>query len=349
MRKNTEEIRREFYELSEKNKGQFVLIIGLTLVISVFTFFALLAITEFTMQSFLMAEVSNDGTPRTALISDEPDHDFYTEREKWQKDMDNIMNNPKSSRKVFATNYVTNWVIDLSVGTPSEIRFWVNPLFSLIIPAMLISAIIAVLISSLMPLNIGFMRRLIERETVYYIDKICYKVHTYYSPEKNHEIEKQLINADIHDLHTFAKDWGIPIDELKIIRHALIWRMSSVLYRFIHPLKGMNIYLRLYFTEKYGNAILGLVYMGAAILIIVIGLRGLKFIPATHPSPIIFSLAVEFTLLFTYAFTLIFAKPEQIDETYESDDRATQQSLLSNIDNSRDIENLLRAFIKSNK
>lgn len=62
----------------------------------------------------------------------------------------------------------------------------------------------------------------------------------------------------------------------------------------IHPLK---FYFRYHISPKYGNLIQGLVSGGAAILIFVIGLRGLKLIPPEEPSLILMSLSIEFILL----------------------------------------------------
>lgn len=116
-------------------------------------------------------------------------------------------------------------------------------------------------------------------------------------------------------------------------------------YKMIHPLRGLNVYMRLYFTEKYGNPILGMVYIGAAVLIIIIGLRGLKFIPASQPSLIFFALGLEFSLLFLYAFTLIFSKPEDVNNIGEPERETQNTGIFANSSNSHEIENLLRVFI----
>ncbi len=345
---NKNHIRTEFYELSAHHTSQFVLFILISAVCTIFAFWTLLNLSEYIIKGFLYGEVTHDGTERTMLITDEPDHSYIHEHELWEKDMADIKSDKKAIT-IIKTEYYTNWSVDLNIGTPSEVRFWINPTFSFFVPSIIIGIILAALTTSILPLSIGFMRRRIEREIVYNLDKICYIVHHYYSKDKNAEIEQMILNADIHDLHIFEKDWGIPIDEIKIIHAALKWRNSSSIYRALHIVKGINIYLRLYFTEKYANAILGFVYIGAAILIIIIGLRGLKFIPATQPSPIIFSLAVEFSLLLTYAFTLIFAKPEQVDSFYDNEEEIKSNSIISPQDNSRDIENILRAFIKKEK
>ena len=116
----------------------------------------------------------------------------------------------------------------------------------------------------------------------------------------------------------------------------------------IHPLKGLNVYLRLYFTEKYNNSILGMVYIGASVLIVIIGFRGLKFIPSTQPSLIFFALGLEFSLLITYAFALIFSKPEEIENHSENEENNGQNRMFLG-NNNKDIERILRVFVKSEK
>jgi len=57
--------------------------------------------------------------------------------------------------------------------------------------------------------------------------------------------------------------------------------------------KAMRLYMSHHFTESYANTVTGLAYFGAAILIIIIGIRGLKFIPATRPSLILGAIFLE--------------------------------------------------------
>jgi hypothetical protein len=110
------------------------------------------------------------------------------------------------------------------------------------------------------------------------------------------------------------------------------------------------MYMRFYFTVKYGNTVLGFVYIGAAVLIIIVGLRGLKFIPPTQPSVVLFALGLEFTLLVIYAFSLIYTKQDDEQEA-EHSSKGTGGTdymyLSSDYGSSRDVEKLLRVFIKS--
>jgi hypothetical protein len=76
-------------------------------------------------------------------------------------------------------------------------------------------------------------------------------------------------------------------------------------------LSGMATYMRFHFTEEYSNTVTGMAYGGAAFLIFVVGIRGLKFIPATKPSFILFALGIEFSMLVLLATTMIFTVEEE--------------------------------------
>lgn len=74
---------------------------------------------------------------------------------------------------------------------------------------------------------------------------------------------------------------------------------------------GLSTYMKYHFVEEYSNKVQGAAYAGAAFLIVVIGIRGLKFIPAERPSPILFALGVEFVLLALLAITMMFTEEEE--------------------------------------
>ena len=74
---------------------------------------------------------------------------------------------------------------------------------------------------------------------------------------------------------------------------------------------GISTYMKFHFVEHYANTVQGLAYAGAAFLIIVVGIRGLKFIPAIKPSPILFALGVEFSLLCLLALSLLYTEEEE--------------------------------------
>lgn len=72
-------------------------------------------------------------------------------------------------------------------------------------------------------------------------------------------------------------------------------------------------FMRRYFAHRYSNDVSGLAYMGAAMLIAVIGLRGLKIIPPTQPTPVLSAISLEFCLLMLLGITLYFTPEENED------------------------------------
>jgi hypothetical protein len=341
--KNT---RKKYYELASGNTAQ-VLVYGVLIgIFSVIIFFIFLPIFHGLIVNFLSGEVHSKKEILTLSIHDEPQYNKIEDYESWQSAMQSIIS--KGKILVGETDPYTNWAIDLSSPTAESVRYWVDPIVSLCTPSIIIGMLLASLITAWLPAPIGFIRRRIEREIVYNLDSICFISFGYYSEEKNDEIIERLLSADIHELHNLEQEWNTPIDNLKILINTLKWLNNNIVYKILHPLKGLNIYLRLYFTEKYNNAILGLVYMGASVLIVIIGLRGLKFIPPTHPSLIFFALGLEFTLLITYAFALIFAKPEELENIVSQDDsEGNKKSFMTQ--SNKDIERVLKVFIKTKK
>ena len=63
-------------------------------------------------------------------------------------------------------------------------------------------------------------------------------------------------------------------------------------------------------VKKYENNVNGLAYLGAGILIFLIGLRGLSIIGRDNQLPIVIALEIEFTIIATLGL-LLFYKPEE--------------------------------------
>ncbi len=63
-------------------------------------------------------------------------------------------------------------------------------------------------------------------------------------------------------------------------------------------------------VKRYENNVNGFAYLGAGILIFLIGLRGLGIIGREHPLPIVLSLEIEFTIIASLGL-LLFYKPEE--------------------------------------
>ncbi len=89
---------------------------------------------------------------------------------------------------------------------------------------------------------------------------------------------------------------------LKNVQH---WRNNRLLV-----LSAIRLFMSQFFAVRYSNSVNGLAYTGAALLIIAIGLRGLKFIPPAHPSLILAAITVEFSLLILLGITLYFQQEE---------------------------------------
>lgn len=249
------------------------------------------------------------------------------------------------------TNPYTNWGVDVYLETPQEARYWFNPILSLIVPSLTFGIAIAFLLSALLPTRLGYIRQKIEREIAGILDRIVKRKFDVYDLEERNKIYKTLYNADLRDLHDLEREYGLSIEELQILHNIMVWRTSSIFFRIKNINSALQLYLKLYFTVKYGNPILGLVYIGAAVLIIIIGLRGLKFIPQNEPSLVIFALGLEFSLLILFAFTIIYGKQEEEYDKYANNGGGGDHlSSTHSLGEGKEVEELLKVFIKqSNK
>jgi hypothetical protein len=250
------------------------------------------------------------------------------------------------------TSYLFNWAVDIYLKTPEETRYWFNPALSLFLLSSIFGLGISFILTTLLPLPAGYMRQKIEREIANTFDKISVVRYGFQTENENAEMENEILNASLEELHEFAMEWGFSVEDLKALQRALKWRDANIIYKIIHINDGIRMYMRFYFTFKYSNAVLGFVYVGAAVLIIIIGLRGLKFVPPTQPSLVLFALGLEFVLLIVYAITLMYSKEEEDSdsEAYKNKSRHPENFLLSNeFGSAKEIEKLLRVFIKNKK
>lgn len=247
------------------------------------------------------------------------------------------------------TGYYTHWAIDIYLGTNQESRYWFVPLISMLFPLSIVSLIFSVLITAILPRKIGYIRQKIEREISKSLDRIAIIKDGFYYDGQLDEIAQLIKNSDVRELHSFQQQWHLTNEDIKTIKSAIEWQTGSLFYKITRIANGLNIYMRFYFTEKYSNTMLGLVYIGAAVLIIIIGMRGLKFIPSTQPSFVFFALGLEFSLLLTYALTLIFARQEESTIEMPSESRGSGVFLSNDFGNSKEVENLLRVFIKTGR
>jgi len=320
---NSKTDRQLYYRLAEHNVSQYIIFIIMFSAILVVTFHGSLnLIQNVVVEKYLEGKVFNRG-----------------------EEIDFMKQSPTTQKK---TDLYTSWAIDIYLGTPQESRYWFNPTLSLLVPIGLFSFWLTLIISSVMPLSIGLIRHKIEREVIHVLDTIHYKIHGFYSSDDNIELIDEISKADTRASHDFAERWDILHEDIASLQKVLRWLNGSYGYKIMHPWSGLKFYLRFYFTEKYSNVILGLVYIGAAILIIIIGMRGLKFIPSTQPSLVFFALGLEFSVLLTYAFSVMYSRSENEGEREKHKDKSATSSffLADEFGNSKEIENLLRAYIR---
>ncbi|MEI6089057.1 MAG: hypothetical protein WCR42_01255 [bacterium] len=129
--------------------------------------------------------------------------------------------------------------------------------------------------------------------------------------------------------------------EVEDLKNSLIWKRNRV-----HVLKGFRLYMSHHFCEKYQNLTTGLAYGGAAILIVMIGIRGIKFIPPTKPSLLLFSITLEFSMLLLLALTLVYTESEErIDKVLKKMEDANRSSLEALRGQQVDIHQLSNALV----
>lgn len=164
--------------------------------------------------------------------------------------------------------------------------------------------IAAVFITTMLPRQIGFISNKIERVIDDTIDKIDEQTGDKVSRE---EIERIASANSKDDLTPIAKEFGpVIVNEIEDVRAANKWRKNK-----LQIFKGLRLYMVRHFSEHYSNNIQGFAYGGAALLIVVIGIRGLKFIPPTEPSILLAAISLEFVMLTLLAITLYFTEEEQ--------------------------------------
>lgn len=316
---NNKNKEQNYFELNEHNTLQVSVFVLLIFSISIAFFYLLIPVAEYMFQGYLLGTVTNDGTSVNYLLDN-------------------------GSTDVKTSMYLA-WAVDIYKGTPQEARYWFNPLLSLSIPSLIFGVFFTFIFSALLPQNIGYIRQKIERETAGLLDELCLKLYGFHSEVERNLLRKQIMNADLRDLHDYEREWQMSLEDLRVLNKAIKWINGGIFHKMLNINSGLKVYLRFYFTERYSNNIIGAVYMGAASLIIIIGLRGLKFIPANEPSLVLFALGLEFTLLIIYAFTLMYTRNEG-DVQFNSHS-SNNSNNISDIGNSREVEKLLKAFVKS--
>ncbi len=131
------------------------------------------------------------------------------------------------------------------------------------------------------------------------------------------------------------------VKEIVDCKNGIIWSHNRLQF-----FKGLRLYMSHHFTEKYSNNVTGLAYGGAAILIVIIGVRGLKFIPPTRPSLILAAISLEGMLLALLAFVLLYTEEEErMDKMLKKMEDANKNQLETMKDVSEDMHQLTDALV----
>jgi len=324
--------RKTYFELSRHSVTQYLLFVGIILAVSftLFRFVGVPLMEEF-FHRLLRADAIHDGSSVQYLIS----HDAKPES--------------------ITTNLYTQWAIvdpHPVKNNKYEAKYLFNPALSLFPLIFTVSVILSAISTALLPKSLGLLRQKIYRELVNVLDNIAVNLYGEHTNRELEEIIDNILVSDVRRLHDYANTISMPYADIESVRAALEWQNSTGLMSLVRLLGAIKFYMRHYFTIQYSNTILGFVYIGAAALIIIIGIRGLKFIPGTEPSIILFALGLEFILLITYAVMVMYTK--QDDD--KSNDKgggiaanADYTAVPSGIKGADDVENLLRMFVSRPK
>ncbi|MGA2296203.1 MAG: hypothetical protein ABSG15_01485 [FCB group bacterium] len=316
---------KSYFELSEHNNTQVAIFIILTILLFVFSFWLFLPVLKYFFISFLNGQV-------------------YNETGKF------LPYSPDSLEPKNGVSYLFSWAVDIYKNKAVENRYWFDPVVTIFLQVTMLSLCISIIITSLLPEKLGYMRQKIEREIINTIERITQNLSISKSSSDNDSFMEEIIYWDIRKIQEYAEELNMTFEDLKTLQKAVKWKYGSMVYRLFHINDGLRMYMRFYFTIHYNNTILGFVYIGAAILIIIIGMRGLKFIPPTQPSAVLFALSLEFSLLITYAVTLMYSRQEEEQPNEKITGKQSDAILLTkDFGSSRDIENLLRVFINKRR
>lgn len=147
-------------------------------------------------------------------------------------------------------------------------------------------------------------------------------------------------------LYQRIKEYFSEFVETEIVncRDARVWSKRKFLVG-----KGLRLYMAHHFSHKYANNVTGAAYAGAAVLIIAVGIRGLKFIPAVRPSFILGAIFLEFTLLSLMAVTLFYTEEEErMDKMLKRMEDANRSQLDALKTQQEDIHKMSNALVGQN-
>lgn len=131
------------------------------------------------------------------------------------------------------------------------------------------------------------------------------------------------------------------INEIIDVKNSLIWKGNH-----LKAGKGFKLFMAHHFTEQFSNNITGMAYGGAALLIVGVGIRGLKLIPADRPSVMFMFIFIEFTMLSLLAVTLFYTENEErIDKMLKKMEDANKSQLETLRGQQEDIHQLSTALV----
>ncbi len=293
---------------------------------------------EVFFESFLRSEVINDGTAVTYRIAENRQDEVVItgELSTW------ALVDPRSATPGKEPRIALEGT-EVSLRPQYRAEYIFRPLVALAPLVVVGGLLMAALITSMFSGLLGYLSQKIEREVLVALDRLAVAQFGEHTPEEIQQLIREITRADARRLHDLTDVYGLPFTDLELLQKALLWREANGLNRMLKTHDAVKFYMREYFTDRYANAVLGLVYMGAAVLIIVIGIRGLKFLPATDPSVVLAALGLEFMLLITYAAVLMYGRTEEGGASRLT--AAGGQDSFGELTADGDTEQLLRAFL----
>jgi len=324
--------RSKVVELSEHTPAQLI-VFGLLSVVCAIGLFTMVAVptVESFFTTFLRSEVLRDGSAVHYRISENREDEVVTTSPftRWALVDPGDRERPGASVQLDAQ------------GVPKlrHAEYVFSPVIAFAPLVIVGGFVLAALLTTLLGGAAGLVKQKLEREILTALDRLAMAQFGEHTQQEIAALAREIISANLRTLHDLADRFALPFSQLELLRNAIRWRDSSGFLRAWRTHDAVKFYMREYFTNRYSNAILGLVYMGAAVLIIVIGIRGLKFLPATDPSVVLGALGLEFMLLVTYAIVLMYGRTDEELPEHGRDTVAHTAQLDS------DTEHLLRAFL----
>jgi hypothetical protein len=211
--------------------------------------------------------------------------------------------------------------------------YFINPFIAFFPLHVFIASLLAFLLSMFIPVegDIAWIRKKLYRE-IDHIYSLLRKQFEAHNVDFAEMIQLPLYKRE--ELLRFTTLPEVVIFELADYIAVRDWVDKKTRNPFI-PLK---FYFRYRISASYGNIIQGLVSGGAAILIFVIGLRGLKLIPAEEPSLILMALSIEFILLIILMITFAgSAQEERLDRVVKELEAEQRDAIKQQTDTLHDV------------